>query len=1162
MKQNPYHRNINGHDTLAKLTSGDHYYTHRTELGSKGAYDENIIKQSTNQRKPIAGKDSRGAIIKCYVNLRSQRNIGPQTNFLPAKELKSGINKRIDRSVELLRRIPVTAMKEASKNMARLYPVTGGARMEHSSLLKAGHENSHIGISPWTVHGNYKEPRQFRFHRTIQFPNIPSGNDRQNEHKSQRKRHVSLQYVPLTYKLKRQTPNNYPAQTNATAYEETYLSLPYTYQDIHNSDSISNQHQSNYNPHSQSNPSTYNHQAEYHSQPTYYSTIPSTNPFRYQRVPYTIPVTYSQNIPVIPSKNPLYQNTFQHYTLPQTLPQINPLENSAGNIDIQQKETGYRSKSPSTDAEDKYVATSKSFQDSVKQYPTGDLPKDYHPTNEHYRYQDSGLDGDISLETTIVNIESIGNPYAEFEDKVLSTQAPPRKIILSSETKVRTLNNKREPYVTGSTHLPLNGFNYHPVQENKHLLSIGDHGNTPKTVLHSKTSSLQERITHPPQAESAFAKSEEDSDQQPLTEYYTDQKKRESNVKSYYKHPSSDATSSDYPDNNELNNPELRKLSLLTFTTISPEQTDSDLTLSRPTNIQLSYPDGYLVNENASIQKHEEFLGTETNESPPHYIYETSYLNYQTRDTFGEMMEINPPLPLTANTSHQSSTEILNTYSPSPTNGYKPSDTFETLQTYSSPTESKHEESDLTATKSDLIISYYQENRIPPKQKSTTRTSRNSAIKRHEIIPSSTSTTESELLNYTHSVVSNTEHDKDPKSIHISSEYTEEIREITTAATTNEPPQLASSNKSQRLSLPVGTKNIVIALSNGEDIIIDIASSAESSTPSMKVSSDTSTENPVIDIRGLLSVSATGIEKDSESSKHPIVTVGPHVYSEIQAIPNPAITSENHVIADNKILSETTISDSHNLTQSSQLQLTTEIPSSYADLQLVSTTSEVSDETVTSSEFSVSTPTTHPVILPLTTSEGSIATTTATTIFETEQFEDNEEMESTKTVPSLLGTNYKQNAIANSRGLLYDSDKNALTISLYRDRQEPEDVLKLNEDEADISYNERIVYTYENDDELVEEEIPEVLPSRISDAIDWNSHIINRSNQNESPILAEYLPPYLTEQSSGKALDALNPDKGTSALTDSDVEYDERENTENKKGRVFRFTGNCKCKCI
>jgi hypothetical protein len=511
-------------------------------------------------------------------------------------------------------------------------------------------------------------------------------------------------------------------------------------------------------------------------------------------------------------------------------------------------------------------------------------------------------------------------------------------------------------------------------------------------------------------------------------------------------------------------------------------------------------------------------------------------------------MEISPPLPLTGSKSHPSSTEILNTCSPGPTNTCKPSDTFETLQTSSSPTETKQEESDLTATEFDPIISNYQENRIPPKQKSSTRTSRNWDIKRHDITPSSTSTTEPELLNFPHPLVTNVEYDKDLKSIHISSEYDEEMREITTVAKTNAPPQLASSDKSQMLSLPVSANNIVITMPNGEDIVIDIASSAESSTPSMKESSDTTTDDSfsVIDIRGLLSVSATGTQNDSESYKLPILTVEPQIYSEIQTISNPAIVSESHVIADNNILSETTISEFHNLIQSSQFQLTTEIPSSYGDLQLVTTTSEV---------FSVTTPTTHTVTLPISTPEDSIVTTTATTIFKTEQLEDNENMERTKTVPSLLGTNYREKAIAKGRGLR------------YKDIQERENVLKVTEDEVDISHNERIMFPYENDDELVEKETPfstttEVLPSRTSDTIDWNSQIINRNNQIESPILAEYLPPYLTEQSSGKTLLALNPDTGTSALTESDAEYDEREKPEDKKVRLFRFRGNCKCKCV
>jgi hypothetical protein len=1183
MKQNPYYKNINGHNTQAKLRSGNHYYRYRAELGSRGVYDD-IIKQSTKQRNPISSKeDNAGATNKCYAYLRGRRNIGPQTNFIPAKELTSGISKKTDRLMEVLRRISVTAMKEASKKVAQLYPVTGVnteafVDTKQSSLLKPGHESDHIERSPWTVHGNYKEPRKFRFHRTIQFPNIPSVNDRQNEHTSQTKKYVSFQYVPQTYKLKRQAPNNYLVQTNETAYDDTYLSLPYPYQDIHNSDSNYNPYQSNYNPHSQPHPSTYDYQAEYQSQPTYYATIPPTNPLRYQRVPYTIPATYPQNIPIIPSKIPLNQNTFQHYTLPQTLPQTNHLENSAGNTDTQQKETGYRSKDPSTDPEGKYVATSETFQDYVNQYPTGDLPKDNHPANEHYRYQDSGLDSDITLGTTTIQLERTGSPYSEREDKkVLSSQAPPSQRILSSETKVQSLNNKPESYVTGNTHLPLDGFKYHPVQENKLLMSIDDYENMPKTVLHSKTSNLEEeRITHPPQVESAFTTREDNSDQQiqsPLTEYYTDQKKRELNVKSYYKNPSNDATSSDYLDihheNNELNSQELRKLSLLLITTISPEETDSssytirDLAHPRPITTQLSYPDEYLVNENTSIQKHEEFLGRETKESPPQDIYEKSSGDYQTRDTFEETMETSPPLSFTTNKLHPSSTEISNTGSHSPINIYKPPETLEILQTTSSPTETKQEESHLITTKSGPIISNYQENQIPPKQKSTARLSRSSAIKRHEIIPSSSSTIEPVVLNYTHSVVTNVESDQDAKSIHISSEYTEEISEITTVTKTTEPPQLSSNDKSQRLSLPVGAKNIVIKLPNGKDIIIGIASSAESSTRSIKLSSDTSTEDPfsAIDIRGLLSVSATGIANDSESSKHPILSAEPHIYSELQEIPNNAIISENQVIADNKILSETTISESHNLIQRSQSQTTTEIPSSNDDLHLVSTASQVS------SIFPATASATHTVTLPLTTSEGSIATTLATAVFRAEHFEDNARIESTETVPSYLDTNYEQNSIANSRGLLYDSDNNVLTISVYGDRQKPEDVLKVNEDETDTSHNERIIYTYEIDDELVQAETPfstvtEAIPTRLSDTTDSNGHIINRSNQNESPTLVGYLPPYLIKESSGKRLDPLNPDLGASALTDNNVEYDERESTGDKKERVFKFTGNCKCKCI
>jgi hypothetical protein len=67
---------------------------------------------------------------------------------------------------------------------------------------------------------------------------------------------------------------------------------------------------------------------------------------------------------------------------------------------------------------------------------------------------------------------------------------------------------------------------------------------------------------------------------------------------------------------------------------------------------------------------------------------------------------------------------------------------------------------------------------------------------------------------------------------------------------------------------------------------------------------------------------------------------------------------------------------------------------------------------------------------------------------ETEQSEDDTKTENSETEPSNLGSNFQQYSIENSRELLYDPDKNVLTSAIYRDRQEPEDVIRINEDKT------------------------------------------------------------------------------------------------------------------
>lgn len=147
------------------------------------------------------------------------------------------------------------------------------------------------------------------------------------------------------------------------------------------------------------------------------------------------------------------------------------------------------------------------------------------------------------------------------------------------------------------------------------------------------------------------------------------------------------------------------------------------------------------------------------------------------------MSEINTPLSFTTHISQSSQADILSTGSDSPTNIQKSPGTSKKFQTFSL-TLTRQEKSNLVTTETDLTVTKHQKGQISPEQETSSRISRSSAIKGHEIMPSSTSTPEPVVSDYTHSVARNDESNKVPKSIHVSSTKTKEIRETTTVMKT------------------------------------------------------------------------------------------------------------------------------------------------------------------------------------------------------------------------------------------------------------------------------------------------------------------------------------------------------------------------------------------
>jgi hypothetical protein len=1066
IKQNVYHGNIiktdldlqEGHETQAMLSNNAHYSC-RQELEPRSLYDENIATASRKQRSIISGKEhtrSRSTSSNSYVNFEGQP--AHKTNFLPTTELTSGMVKKVDKSHEVLGRIQVPATKETSRNARNLYSVTKVdtefTDTKQDPLLKASGENGHVEINPWTNHETYKQPDQFRFRRTTHFTNTPSSNGNQNygkfsEHTSQRKRHALPQYAPQTNEVNWKAPLNHPIETNITSEEQTHSSLPYSHQENHNANPVNNLYQSYYNQHLQPSLPTHNHQQEHQSQPSYYSSVPPINPLIFQRLPYIAPITHPHITPLIPLQTPLYESTFQHYTLPQTLQQIAPtLENRPGNIDTPPNGTGYWSKEPSTNLENEYVSAPKALQDLVNQYAIRDLPKDSRPGNQQYDIHNYGLNTDITFKNAAIRNDGAGNPSLKSEDmNVLSSQASSDRI-LPSETDIQSLNSKYEPYVTGTTHLPLHRLNYQPTKQETIPALNGDNG-----IFHSKSPYFQEEIMkHPSQVDMPLTSSKNDQVQQQfqsgITEYYTDPssipKKRQSNFKSFYKHPLTGAAYLDYSDtphvHNELSDQEIRQLPMAPLMAILPQQTERGYYTTRdiiqppypiplpnfinlqpyklpntdfsrystygsPTNTQMSYPDEYHTNEIASIQNNGDNLGRETIEPPSEDIYEALSGNSENRKTVGGLLKIETPLSFTTLTSQPPSTEILNTGSHNPTDINKSPGAFEKFQTTFSSTQTRQEKPHLVTTEPDPIVTNYQEKYTPPEQDTASRMSRSSAIKGHELLPSSTSTAEPTLSDCTYSVARNVKPNEVPRSIYVSSIYTEEIRETTTVMETTETPQLSPSDRSRRLSLPVGAKNIVIKLPNGEDIIIDIASPAEISTSAIKVSSYSSNEEPVFveNIKELSSASGTEILNASQSTKHPILIVEPRIFSEVHSVPNPDIFPEKSAIAKEKILSEPP-----DFMQHSQLQTTTEMPSSDSEVHLLSTAAQVSNKTATSSSIFSVTTVEHPVTtLPLNASKDSVGTTASSTVFKSEQTEGDTQTENSNTVSTNLGINFQ-----------------------------------------------------------------------------------------------------------------------------------------------------------
>jgi len=135
--------------------------------------------------------------------------------------------------------------------------------------------------------------------------------------------------------------------------------------------------------------------------------------------------------------------------------------------------------------------------------------------------------------------------------KPLLSSRTPSHITLLSETDLRILYNLPESNLTGNTHSTLYGFNYHPVQEKTiPVPSVVNY--MPKTVLHSESHNVQEKTaaTHPSQVHSPFTRKEEDSAkvQSPKKNTTKLNRKRESNIKSYYEYPLTDEQSFDYAD--------------------------------------------------------------------------------------------------------------------------------------------------------------------------------------------------------------------------------------------------------------------------------------------------------------------------------------------------------------------------------------------------------------------------------------------------------------------------------------------------------------------------------------------------------------------------------------------------------------------------------------
>lgn len=89
-----------------------------------------------------------------------------------------------------------------------------------------------------------------------------------------------------------------------------------------------------------------------------------------------------------------------------------------------------------------------------------------------------------------------------------------------------------------------------------------------------------------------------------------------------------------------------------------------------------------------------------------------------------------------------------------------------------------------------------------------------------------------------------------------------------------------------------------------------------------------------------------------------------------------------------------------------------------------------------------------------------------------------------------------------------------MTISIYTERQKPEDALKINEDETKGLRKEIVMYEYEIDGELVEGRTPfstvtDVPPTQLPQNAASKSDPANHSTQSELEIEDVKLPPAL-----------------------------------------------------